>query len=100
MLEVLFALKSLGARVLIAGLKRSSDNYWDKGYEARYVEAGLAGRVFLFHDRGDLWIMGRFLVNPVFGGTGQPIKTIEAMGQVLPPLSTPNLQPWRRSSTA
>jgi hypothetical protein len=28
----------------------------------------------------DLWTMARFMVNPVFGGTGQPIKTIEAMG--------------------
>jgi glycosyltransferase involved in cell wall biosynthesis len=33
-----------------------------------------------------LWSMGRMLVNPVFGGTGQPIKTLEAMAAGLAPV--------------
>jgi hypothetical protein len=34
----------------------------------------------------DLWALGRMLVNPVFGGTGQPIKTLEAMAAGVPPV--------------
>lgn len=33
-----------------------------------------------------LWSLGRMLINPVFGGTGQPIKTIEAMAAGLAPI--------------
>ena len=53
MLEVLGALRSLGAKVLVAGLKHTSDNYWDESYEARYVKASLAERVFLFDEYGN-----------------------------------------------
>lgn len=37
-------------------------------------------------DAIDLWAMGRMLVNPAFGGTGQPIKTLEAMAAGMPPV--------------
>lgn len=37
-------------------------------------------------DPGEMWKWGRMLVNPVFGGTGQPIKTIEAMAAGLAPV--------------
>jgi hypothetical protein len=35
-------------------------------------------------DVAQLWALGRMVINPVFGGTGQPIKTIEAMAAGLP----------------
>jgi len=37
-------------------------------------------------DPRQLWGLARFLVNPVFGGTGQPIKTIEGMASGIPPV--------------
>jgi hypothetical protein len=37
-------------------------------------------------DENELWKIGRMLVNPVFGGTGQPVKTIEAMAAGMPPV--------------
>ena len=37
-------------------------------------------------DLNTLWSLGRMLVNPVFGGTGQPIKTLEAMAAGVAPV--------------
>ena len=56
--------------------------YWDLTLEY-HPQVRLLGFVA---NQSELWSMGRMLLNPNFGGTGQPIKTIEAMAAGLPPI--------------